>query len=55
MSVEGVALGPEVVQCPSVWECQGRKVGVGEGEHPHISRWREYGIEGFYRDDLEMG
>jgi hypothetical protein len=27
--VGGVALGPVVVQCPSVGECQGRKIGAG--------------------------
>jgi hypothetical protein len=30
MSVGGEARGPERVQCPSVGECQGRRMGVGE-------------------------
>ena len=31
-SVGGLALGPEGVQCPSVGECQGGKMGVGGWE-----------------------
>lgn len=30
-SVEGVALGPEEVRCPSIGECQGGKMGAGGG------------------------
>ena len=56
-SVGGVALGPEGVQCPSVGECKGWKVGVGRWvvEHPHRGREKEDGIGGFWRGDLERG
>ena len=49
------ALGLVKVQCPSVGECQGRKVGAGRwvGEHPHRSRGREDGIGGFWRRNQE--
>jgi hypothetical protein len=43
------ALGPLKALCPSVGECQGRVAGVGAlvREHPHRSRWRRHGIQGF--------
>jgi hypothetical protein len=48
ISVEGEALGPESVQCPSVGECQdGKTRGGGRvGEHPPRGRRRGNGIEG---------
>jgi hypothetical protein len=54
ISLRGVALGPEGVQCPSVGECQGGKTGVGGWEHPHRGRER-FGIGGFQRAFLERG
>jgi hypothetical protein len=38
--VEGEALRPEGVQCPSVGDCKGRKEGVGRWveEYPHRGR-----------------
>jgi hypothetical protein len=52
-----MVLGPEVVRCPSVGECQSRKVGVGEwvGEHPHRSRGRGDGIEVVSRGETWKG
>jgi hypothetical protein len=45
------ALGSVKVQCPSLGECQGGEVGVGEwvGEHPHRSREKRDGREAFRR------
>ena len=45
----GEALGPVKARCPSVGECQGGEVGVGEwvGEHPHRRRGRRIGEGGF--------
>ena len=42
-------LWPGKAPCSIVGECQGQGVGVGGqlGEHPHRSRWREDGLEGF--------
>jgi hypothetical protein len=56
-SVGGEALGPEGIQCPSVVECQGRKMGVGGwfGEHIHRDRKRGDGIGAFQKGDLERG
>jgi hypothetical protein len=53
--VGGVALGPDDIQCPSVWECQGGKARVSEylEELPHRSRGRGHEIGGFQRGDLE--
>jgi hypothetical protein len=46
--VGGAVLGPEGLQCYSVGECQGRKVGVGGlvGEHPHRGMGRRVGVGG---------
>jgi hypothetical protein len=54
-SVEGEALGPEGVLCPSVGECQGRESGVGGwvGEHTHRSRGKVGGIGGLQRGNQE--
>jgi hypothetical protein len=52
------ALGPEGALCPSVGQCQGRKMEVGGWveEHPHRGGGGgEDGIEGFQRGDLERG
>jgi hypothetical protein len=41
--------GPWSYECPSIGECQGGEVGIGEwvGEHPHRSSGRGGRIEGF--------
>jgi hypothetical protein len=46
----GEALGLWKAQYPSVGQCQGRETGANGwvGEHPHRSRGREDGIEGFH-------
>ena len=56
-SVGGEALGPVKARYPSVGQCQGGEVGVGEwvGEHPHRSRGREDGIGGFWTVIQERG
>jgi hypothetical protein len=53
----GHSFGPEKALCPSVWEYQGREVGVGGwvGEDPGRSRGRENGIGGFWRGIQERG
>ena len=53
----GEALGPVKTQCPSVGECQGRKVGVGEwlGEHPDRSRERQDRIGKLQKGNQERG
>ena len=57
--MEGAALVPEGVRCPSVRECKGRRTGVrgegegGGGEHSYRGRGRGDGIEGFQKGDLE--
>jgi hypothetical protein len=42
-------LGPMKARCPSVGECEDRKVGVGRrvGTRPHRSKRWGYGIRGF--------
>jgi hypothetical protein len=42
-------LGPVMAQRPNVGECQGREAGVSGwmGKHPHRSRGKRVGIEGF--------
>jgi hypothetical protein len=54
-SMGGEALGPVKAQCPSVGECQGGEVGVGEWleEHPHRRRGREDGTGSFWGRDQE--
>ena len=42
-SVGGKALRPESVQCPSVGECQGGKMGMGEWGSNHIEAGRGRG------------
>ena len=53
----GKAIGPVKARCPNVGECQGGEEGVGGwvGEHPHRSRGRRDGIEGFQRGNWEWG
>lgn len=55
--MEGEALGPEHVQCPSVGELQVRNKGAGElvGENPHRSSGRVNRIGVFQKVDLERG
>ena len=55
MGVE--ALSPVKALFPSVEECQGSEIGVGEcvGEHPHRSLGRRDGIGGFQRGNQEKG
>jgi hypothetical protein len=51
----GEALGPVKAQWPSVGECQGWEAGIGGwvGEHPHRSRRKADGIEGFLERNWE--
>ena len=51
--MEGAALGPEGVRCPSVGECQGWKAGVDGwvGEYPQRGSGRVDGIGSFGRGD----
>ena len=45
-SVGGEALGPEGVQCPSIGECQGERMGEWVEEHPHRGRGKGDGMRG---------
>jgi len=49
-------LGPRKARCPSVGECQDSEVDVGGwvGEHPHRSRGRKDGLDGF-REEARKG
>jgi hypothetical protein len=49
--MEGEALGPETVQCPSVGKCQDVEAGVGR----LLSRGREGGIVVFQGGNQERG
>ena len=49
------ALGPEVVHCPSVGECQCGKMGVGGWVSTLIEAGEGGGIGGFRRGDPERG
>jgi hypothetical protein len=48
--MEGEALGPVKVRCPSVRECQDGEVGVGEwvGEHSSQKQGKRDGIGDFF-------
>jgi hypothetical protein len=55
--VEGEALGPGKVPCPSVEEYQDIELGVDSwvDEHLHRNRGKKDVIEGFWRGNLERG
>jgi hypothetical protein len=50
-SMAGEALGPVMVLCPIIGDCQGQQEGVGGV----VSRGRKEGVGGFWRGNQEQG